>query len=395
MQDHQTRKLEQHRQQHAAILKTRAFMKLEPNAQRTSFDVIGLPGEAGDLHIINRFSDGDPRNQLPLQGSPGNYQVTFVLARPGYNPLPEGQYFFATGLAGNSHLAITKPAFTPPGNPDADQIKIYGKTDDGVFAFIGYPNSKGFLGKLVSDPFKASDRQDAKRKAFRALASSLSNWAVHLDIPIEVYQVDIVELATGNTQMSLINPYLEAPFSVTPTAQMKPDFRGYAGLYREALASSNVVYRFLCLFKIIEGLRARRKRVEREAKKLGMAFTPIIEVLPSTTDEEKWLNAIFPIRRALNWDRMALESAVPHEVRAMEFSLVLRDILEPLRNNIAHALTSSTGELTMSADELLHTEEVNKWLALTKCIVRRMLKNDFPNEFLTYLREDGSFSPTV
>jgi hypothetical protein len=355
---------------------------------------MGLPGDAGDLHIINRFKGDDPRNHAPIQGSPGDYQVTFVLYRPGYNLLPEGKYSFAGGLAGDSHLSITKPAFTPPGNENADQIMIYGATEDGMFTFTGYPNSRGFLGKLVSSSFKALDRQDAKRKAYRAIASSLSHWSIHLDIPLEIYQVATLEVATGNTQMSLTNPFLEAPLALTPTAEMKPYFRGYAGLYREALSSSSRVYRFLCLYKIIEGLLARRIRLQREAKKRGVALVFPVEVLPSSASEiARWLDAIFPIRR--KWDDMALESAVPPEARGKEFAAIIDGTLDPLRDNIAHALASKAGELTMSADELFHTEQVNKWLALAKCIVRRMLKNDFPAEFLSYLQEDGAIRPTA
>jgi hypothetical protein len=355
-----------------------------------SINLIGMPGEPGDLVAINRFKGTDPRNNAPLQGAPGDYQVTFVLCRPGYKLLPETEVSFATGLTGDSHLAITKPAFTPPGNPDADQIKIYGRTEDGVFTFTGYPNKKGFLGKLISDPFKALDRQDAKRKAYRALAPSLSNWSVHLDIPLEVFQVDCTEISTGNSQVSHTNPYWEVPFAITPTAELKANFRGYAGLYREALASSSTVYRFLCFYKIIEGLRARRKRLERDAKKKGIAIGATVETLPKDAPGiAGWLNAIFPILSG-RWDPMAIDSSVPPEVRGQEISDVIEKILKPLRGNIAHALSDESEELTMNADELLHTQQVNKWLGLTKCIVRRMLKNDFPGDFLSYLREDGT-----
>jgi hypothetical protein len=44
----------------------------------------------------------------------------------------------------------------------------------------------------------------------------------------------------------------------------------------------------------------------------------------------------------------------------------------------------------MSADELLHIDKVNKWLLAAKCIVRRMLKNECPTEFSSYLRDDGT-----
>lgn len=351
---------------------------------------MGLPAQPGELHAVPRFRDGDPRNAIPLHGAPGLYQVTFVFARPGFNLLPEGRFSFATGLEGDSHLAITKPAFVPPNNPGADQVIIQGRTDDGAFLFTAYPNRRGFLGKIVSAPFEALNRNDAKHKAYRAIASSLSNWSIHLDIPLEVEQVDTVELATGSAQMSYTNPYWEAPFAVTPTAELQREFRGYASLYREALGSSSTVYRFLCMYKIIEGVQARRKRHEREAKRNGEAIPPNIEVLPTTASEvPTWLNAIFPTRRA--WDELAIDEAVPPEVRGKEVATVLETVIRPLRRHVAHALSSGSGELTMSADELLHVEQVNKWLSLTKCIVRRLLKNEFPTEFLSYLQEDGTF----
>ena len=327
---------------------------------------------------------------MPLQGGEGHYKVSFVLARPGYNLLPENRYSFANGLRGNSHLAITKPAFVPPGNPDADQILIYGRTEDGDFQFIGFPNEDGFLGKIESSEFRAQNRLDAERKAYRALAPSLSNWSIHLDIPLEVCQIDTVELMTGSTQMSMTNPYWEAAFTVAPSVEMKPEFRGYAGLYREALGSSSTVYRYLCFYKVIEGIQLRRARLATEARAAGKVPARYSEILPTTPDEIRtWLNAIFPVRR--DWDAMALDTSVPADVRGKRFSAVIHNILTPLRVDVAHALSSASGELTLSADELLHVQKVNSRLSLTKCMVRRMLKNEFSGEFLSYLNDDGTF----
>ena len=87
---------------------------------------------------------------------------------------------------------------------------------------------------------------------------------------------------------------------------------------------------------------------------------------------------------------MSIESAVPPSVCGRSIDDFITDTLKPLRDNIAHALTEASGELKLSADELLDFQQVNQWLALTKCIVRRMLKNDFSAEFLSYLGEDGS-----
>lgn len=87
---------------------------------------------------------------------------------------------------------------------------------------------------------------------------------------------------------------------------------------------------------------------------------------------------------------MALDSIFRPEVLGKKFGDVIDQILVPLRVDIAHALSLQSGELTLSADELLHTQRVNNWLPLTKCIARRMLKDEFPAEFLSYLREDGT-----
>jgi len=44
-----------------------------------------------------------------------------------------------------------------------------------------------------------------------------------------------------------------------------------------------------------------------------------------------------------------------------------------------------SGELGMSADDLLKAGTVDHWLPVTRTIVRRMLKNDFSDEFLSHL----------
>ena len=148
---------------------------------RVQMGPMGLPGQHQHVITVNKFRDpNDSRNIGGPQGLPGKYNVTFVLARPGFNLLPESQHSFAPGLRGDSHLAIAKPAFSPPGNPDADRIMIRGTTEDGNFEFFGLPNERGFLGKVISEPFDANSFHDAEAKAHRALASSLSNWAVYL-----------------------------------------------------------------------------------------------------------------------------------------------------------------------------------------------------------------------
>jgi len=76
---------------------------------------------------------------------------------------------------------------------------------------------------------------------------------------------------------------------------------------------------------------------------------------------------------------------VPHDLRGRKASDVIDNVLKLLRDKIAHALFGDGGELSLSSDDLTHTHSVASRLLITRCLVRRMLKNDFPNDFLSHL----------
>lgn len=376
-----------HRRCHGAVLKSPGEIpigKSDPHSPQERVSLVGFPGTYQTLHMLYRFKGDDPRNALPLGGSPGLYEVTFILHRPGYRLQQEHELSFASGLRGDSHLAISKPAFSPPGNPDADQIVIFGATEDGQFQFTGFPNEKGYRGKLVTAPFHAKDRGHAEEIAYRAIASSLSNMSTHLDIPLEIGYRETKELSNGSASISFKSPYLEAPMAIQPTSNFGPEFRSFVALYREALNTDSPVYQFLCLFKILEALRSRRTRLGREAKRNNTTFANPDETLPGTPAEVKtWLESLFYIRRP--FDLSVLDSAVPQDVRGQKVSDVIQNILNPLRIKVAHALFRDSGELPLSSDDLVHAHAITGRLLLTKCIVRRLLKNDFPNDYLSHL----------
>lgn len=71
--------------------------------------------------------------------------------RPAVRPVSEYNFTFDVNVPGDSHIAIAPPAVKPPAdNPGADKIKVYSKTDDGSFVFLGHANGRGFLGRLGS-----------------------------------------------------------------------------------------------------------------------------------------------------------------------------------------------------------------------------------------------------
>ena len=106
--------------------------------------------------------------------------------------------------------------------------------------------------------------------------------------------------------------------------------------------------------------------------------------MPGTHAEIKvWLEGLFYIRRP--FDLSTLDAAVPQDLRGQKASDVIENVLNPLRVNVAHALFGNGGELPLSSDDLLHTHAITSHLLITKCLVRKMLKNDFTNDFLNHL----------
>lgn len=340
---------------------------------------MGLPGEVGGIAAIprSRVNPNHPVNIGGPEGLPGQYRVRFVFSRPGYALLPENQVRIST-LTGDSHLAITKPAHIPP-DPDADQILIYATTPDGKLRLTGFPNSRGFLSHIETDPFPAQSFDNAQQKAFRALAPALSDWSIHLDIPLSVWQIETTEIRTGGVHARFTDPFREMPWAINPQSQPDAEFRFYAGIYREALNSNSPIYRFLCLFKIMEAIRNRRDRLANEAKAAGTPFTRPQEKIPSDQqDFESWLRVAFPF--VANWDQLAIASIFRADVVGKKFNKVIDSHLTPLRNDVAHVIIES-GEITLSSDELLHAQKISQWLPLTRCMVRHMLRNEFPKEF--------------
>jgi hypothetical protein len=179
---------------------------------------------------------------------------------------------------------------------------------------------------------------------------------------------------------------------IAPTGTMSKEFRSLAALYREALSSNTPPFQFLCYFKILEGIRKRRRQLIAEAKAAGTEIPKSpVQIVPA--DEPQfipWLNAVYGVGRP--WDFIMLESIFVKEARGKKVNQVIDDYLRPVRDRIAHAVLGS-GTLTLSADEDLDVREIYKWLSLMKCIVRHMLKSDFPKEFLPYLNKLGEYIP--
>lgn len=347
---------------------------------------LGLPGMPE--YLITVFG----KDNVPLgppAGSPGLYRGLLTITREGFRPIGEYEVTSGKNIRGDSHLKMAKPAYEPPGNPDADELRMDLTTDRGErFLVVGKPNDRGFLAKVEVRDFEAAGFSEAFEKASRAASVMLTNLSVHLDMPLRVFQTDIHEVATNSHWMAVINPHFEIPPLIDTAMSGSAEFRAYGSLYREALSSNSLLYAFLCFYKITEGIRKKRVAKEREARKQGSAYSPPMEVLPrDEADFIPWLNSLYPV--VPKWRDYHLEAIFRADAVGRAFLDLLGDGTEitNLRNDIGHAFTASSGKDVTNLDDRNFHTRVNTWLPLLKCMARRMMRNEFPKEFLPWLND--------
>lgn len=359
--------------------------KLNPDQNTADLKVFGMRGF--QQYIYRHFTYFDPKKAPgKLGGSPGKYSVTFLLNRPGFPLVEEYRLTTSQKLQGDSHVGITEPAVRFLQGDKYDRIALQCQTANGSFQFEGYPNENGFLGKLTCEDMEANDFSDASLRAHYALAPSLSAMSFVMDVPVNIYQIDVVEKETHNSRMSFLTPHFPVAFAANAIDVMSEDLQKYASLYREALNSNSPNYQYLCLYKVIEGLRERRSRIRKtlvlDAKSKGESvFRYSDERIPTNlTSQIEWLKSIFP--QADTFDEMLLATIFLPEVLNRKVGNLIDkgQELHKLRNKIAHAVLDS-GEITFSIDNGLNIDEVNKWLPITKCLVRYLILEGFPETF--------------
>jgi methylamine utilization protein MauJ len=185
------------------------------------------------------------------------------------------------------------------------------------------------------------------------------------------------------------NPFFEAALALAPAGMLDLEHRAFAGFYREALETNSQIYRFFCLFKIAEGILKRRERAATAGIERGDKPTrrEPVRIPKDRAEFPLWLNGIYP-RRA--WDDLTIESVFIAPTLGRTINDLVGRELTDLRNDVAHALSDTTGTVALSVDEALHLARVETWLPLLRCIVRRLMKDEFPTAFLSHLAEDGT-----
>lgn len=341
--------------------------------QRMIPGIPGIPGEYLDCYYAPKGTSLGTH----FGGGDGEYSVEIILGRP--NHLPERSHFEPNKyLAGDSYFVIAKPLTErlPNDPPYLDLMTAMGSAKL-------FPNEKGFAGKALFAPFKANSFLQAELGASLALSQLLSGCALYLDTPLHIDLIRVREISTSRTYFRQASEF----WHVTPGANgLAPaydqDFMHYAGMYREAISANSPNYRFLCFYKILESISARRARLYLEARSKGKPLSKAKEKVPKESSEfAGFMKFLYPYLAEEQWIPTTLNQIFIPEARGKGIQKLIDEDLRRIRDRISHALMED-GELGIGINDVREEWQIRKWLPLMRCLVRYRMRNDFPQSFI-------------
>lgn len=316
--------------------------------------------QRGQGHVLDGI-------QLDPSGYEGAYQMTVVLTRSGAPDEPSVFLLDAYALEGDSHLVL--PVQTRESRPGGHSSWVTYTSPEGeetVFELTA--NRQGRLGK-ISTVLRARDAEDARETTYRLLNPFLCDLSFRYDVPMEVLQMNAVELSTlslsgmkqADFHEKMFDP--EEFFGPGVSYEAMPNYEFFTRLYREGANSSSVDYDFLCFFRIAEGVMLlRRKRIaEQEDKSWKKVPRPEVFLDHETAENDE-------------------ENLFPPELLGKSLFEVYEN-LKGDRVKVGHGFLDEEDPLQnyedIIADRLEGEELAGTRRAQARYLARRMLRSEF------------------
>lgn len=338
----------------------------EPHEYRM-LDELSFPGTrvfAGALIYKDGHQFGG--GILHPAGHEGPYQVTATLTRRGAPDISFAYVTDAYMMEGDSHLWL--PQMQREDGAVAVPILTYNTHEGETLQFQLLANQQGRLGQ-ISAVLRANSADNAQRKAHRILNPFLCDLSFRYDVPMEVLQINVAEIATHTLSGIKQDDFREKVFDPEQflgdglNYEELPNYEFFMRLYREGANSSSVDYGFLCFFRIAEGVMLlRRKRIaEQEGKSWKKVPRPEVFLDHETieNDEENLFptellgKSLFEIYEKLKGDRVKVGHGFLDEE-------------DPLQNHE-----------DIIADRLEGEERAGTRRAQARYLARRMLRSEF------------------
>lgn len=331
------------------------------NATRTiqfnmsgTLEGVGLPGSHADV-------------MLSPQGRPskGPYTIVFTLEAPGKAPRPPEELSGHDDLVGDSQIA-----FALPGDDYDDEVVLNVALEGGGEQIVrAYPNEFGRLAKLKVEHVFGASYEEARSRAARIVFDLLSNLSFMYDVPMEIFQTDVIDEQLGNFHITLRFAYSTGVWNAP--MERGGEVQKYAAMYREGMASRSDFYSFLCYYKIIEAVDANERADAAKAAKEGATPKAVDRHELPTTDEDvrRWATPIFPAWYV--WNKFEIGNVAPIEARGKRLAAVRHHHLSSLRHEVAHGLLDDIGIIDMDDPEL--HKQVKYWLPYVRMMARRVV----------------------
>lgn len=330
-------------------------------------DELGPPFGYKELIFVPAFDERDmqPGEQQPSPaGSPGEYEVTFVFARPEIS-LTEIRQSDIDFVAGDSALIISSPEPRKKGDPSGVRMEFaYSAPDETQKrgTIMLRPNKHGRL-SIAKMTLTANGYRQARREAYRALLPMLSKLSFDHDIPLEIKGTSTEEKATAGKNVEMRIPFNPSMLNQVGEGLHSQEILALQSFYREGMNSTSIGYSFLCFYRILEAIYEKRKKIVEE-KNLRYKFNRENRI------EERDLLGL--PRHMENYKTFV----------GRKFRSIYDNELTTLRITIAHGLLGEKDPISNTPDDVDVRLRASFLIPIAKILARLEVQNELTRELI-------------
>jgi hypothetical protein len=324
---------------------------------RPAARALGQPAQSARPYVTSKMSfmvqpvfapeaARPPAPPVP-QGSPGRYELTFVLAVPGRAVVQDEIDFAKLVHGGDSLLEV------PPGTAEL-RITLQDETGCEQSA-VAHVNDRRRL-RDIELAIQADSFTQAASRGHDLVSQVLSRWAFLHDVAITTAAVQVVEAATRTCLWRLLIIGAVKGFSDTLGVSNR-EHHALLSAYREGISSTEPLWQVLSLFRVAEGVLQMRNARRAAAVAAGQVPAELAERVPAGVDSLGPAN-----------DLRLADSLRPYAGR--KFTAVLDALRPVLRNAIAHLDPDSS---PLSQDHWDDLDKAEQALPALRWIARRLL----------------------
>ncbi len=324
------------------------------------FDEFGPPFGYKELVTVPRYDEKyfKESDQPTPVGSPGEYEVKFIFARPELS-LTNIKEVDLDIVNGDSSCIITTPIPRKKSDPTGISIDIdytVSKTQTKSCSFMLRPNKHGRLSEATTTIF-GNGYREARYNAYHALLPFLSKLSFEHNIPLEIKSTTTIEKSTQGQNHEFRIQFPPKRFSLLGQGLYSQEILALLSFYREGMNSTSISYSFLCFYRILEAIYNKRDKIGFQ-KDVRFEF-----------EREN---------RITNEDLLGLVKHMGNykEFIGKKFGNIYEKYLTPQRIKIAHGLLGEDNPIEDTPDDINLRHRSSYLTPIAQIIARLEIQNE-------------------